>query len=153
MGVTNFARFYGVFNKILFKGDREDLKRDLVRQVTGGRTESLREVTRREYEDLCSLLERSFPEACIQSAILAEIKRHRSICLRLMQKIGIDTTDWTRINAFCRDGRIAGKVFRDLSLDDLDVLARKLRSIERKGGIRSFEEPCEKATIINIIHQ
>lgn len=61
-------------------------------------------------------------------------RQHRSRCLRLMQKLGIDTTDWERINAFCRDKRIAGKVFAELSNEELEQLSVKLRAISRKGG-------------------
>lgn len=65
-----------------------------------------------------------------------------------MQKLGIDTADWNRVDAFCQDGRIAGKVFRFLDTLELEQLAKKLRSIEHKGGIRQLEEPGPKATIV-----
>ena len=68
--------------------------------------------------------------------------------LKLMQKLGIDTTDWNRVNAFCQDGRIAGKQFRDITSEELEQLAKKLRSIERKGGIRELEEPGPKAIVV-----
>lgn len=55
--VTNFARFYVVFNKLSHKGNKEELKSTLVRQATDGRTDSLRELTRQEYDALCSSLE------------------------------------------------------------------------------------------------
>lgn len=148
--ITNFARFYGVFNKLSHKGDKEELKSDLVRQATGGRTDSLREVTRREYEDLCSSLERMVPGAAVQSAIVAELKRQRSIALHQMQKMGVDTTDWNRINALCKDQRIAGKLFGQMTAEELAAMTVKLRTIERKGGFRYVEDVGEKATIVNI---
>lgn len=150
--VTNFARFYVVFNKMRCPGDREELKCDLVRQVTNGRTDSLREVTRCEYEELCSSLEqrvgsRSFRE---------ELRYQRSVALHQMQKMGVDTTDWARINALCQDYRIAGKVFARLSPDELAALTKKLRVIERKGGFRlscveqgTVAEPSAKIVSIN----
>lgn len=148
--ITNFARFYGVFNKLSYKGDKEELKSDLVRQATNGRTESLREVTRREYEDLCSSLERTAPGAAVQSAIIAELKRQRSIALHQMQKMGVDTTDWNRINALCKDMRIAGKLFAQMTAEELAAMTVKLRTIERKGGFRNLDDIEPKATIINI---
>lgn len=148
--ITNFARFYGVFNKLSHKGDKEGLKSDLVRQATGGRTDSLREVTRREYEDLCSSLERTVPGAAIQNAIIAELKRQRSIALHQMQKMGVDTTDWNRINALCKDLRIAGKLFAQMTAEELAAMTVKLRAIERKGGFRNLDDIEPKATIINI---
>ena len=50
--VTNFSRFYSTFNRMPYHGDRESLKQQLVMQFTNGRTESLREVTVKEYEAL-----------------------------------------------------------------------------------------------------
>ena len=149
--ITNFARFYALFNKIPYGGDRDEFKKEMVIRVTLGRTDSLRELTRREYQDLCEALEKVCPtsaEAKAREAAREELRRQRSICLRLMQKLGIDTTDWNRIDAFCQDGRIAGKPFRFISSEELEQLAKKLRSIERKGGIRQLEEPGPKATIV-----
>ena len=138
--VTNFARFYATFNKIPYSGDREDLKKEMVEKVTFGRTNSLREVTKREYQD--------YPANRINEAAREELRRQRSICLKLMQKLGIDTTDWNRVNAFCQDGRIAGKQFRDITSEELEQFAKKLRSIERKGGIRELEKPGPKAIVV-----
>ena len=56
--VTNFARFYALFGKVPYYGDREEFKRSIVRQYTRNRTESLREMTRREYYECCAALER-----------------------------------------------------------------------------------------------
>jgi hypothetical protein len=53
-----------------------------------------------------------------------------------MQKLGIDTSDWARINDFCSNPRIVGKAFRQITVDELDELAVKLRSIQRKGGLK-----------------
>ena len=97
-------------------------------QYTWNRTDSLREMTRREYNDCCNALEEL-------SGQKSEQKKRRSECLKLMQKLGIDTTDWTRINAFCEDARIAGKPFARLEGDELEALAVKLRAIGRKGGL------------------
>ncbi len=150
--VYNFSRFYALFNKISYGGDREEFKKEMVSQATLGRTDSLREVTKREYQELCAGLEKIFPDAAAQNAAREELRRQRSICLKLMQKLGIDTTDWTRINAFCQDGRIAGKVFAQITVEELEVLAKKLRSIEHKGGLRELPEPGETAKIVNF-HQ
>lgn len=130
--VTNFARFYAVFNSLPFEGNREELKRHIVRQYTMGRTESLREMTVAEYNTCCVGLER-------MGGGQREQKTKRSRCLKMMQQMGIDTTDWNRINAFCQDQRIAGKPFARLTNDELDALAVKLRSIQRKGGLKQSE--------------
>ena len=131
--VTNCARFYASFNQLPCSGDREEMKRDLVRQWTWNRTESLREMTKEEYDSCCDAMEK-------MTGYKDEQKAKRSLCLKLMQMLGIDTTDWTRINSFCNDGRIAGKVFARLTNEELDALATKLRSIQRKGGLKQKKE-------------
>ena len=131
--VTNFARFYASFNQLPCSGDKECMKCDIVRQYTWNRTDSLREMTKAEYDACCEALERL-------TGRKDEQKKKRSQCLRLMQKLGIDTTDWTRINNFCRDQRIAGKPFGWLSNEELDTLATKCRSIQRKGGLKQRKE-------------
>lgn len=131
--VTNFARFYASFNRLPCGGDRDDMKRDLVRQWTWNRTDSLREMTKAEYNACCEAMERL-------TGRKDEQKKKRSQCLKLMQKLGIDTSDWTRINYFCQDQRIAGKPFARLTNEELDALAVKLRSIQRKGGLKQKKE-------------
>ena len=61
-----------------------------------------------------------------------ERRQWRSVVLKLLQKYGVDTTDWDRVNAFCRDPRIAGKVFALLSIAELEQLSVKLRVMLRK---------------------
>ena len=56
-----------------------------------------------------------------------------------MQKIGLDNSDWARVNDFCLNPRIAGKPFGRLDTEELEQLAVKLRSIERKGGLKVKE--------------
>ncbi len=131
--VTNFARFYAAFNSLPYEGERDDLKCSLVREYTDNRTESLREMTRDEYNRCCAAIENI-------SGQKDERKRKRSTCLKLMQKLGIDTTDWARVNSLCEDRRIAGKPFIKLKSAELDDLATKLRGIERKGGFRQKRE-------------
>lgn len=134
--VTNFARFYASFNQLPCNGDRDDMKNDIVRQWTWGRTASLREMTRAEYSACCEALERL-------TGRKDEQRRKRSLCLKLMQKLGIDTTDWTRINSFCQDHRIASKPFARLANEELDALAKKLRTIQHKGGLSPRQQKQE----------
>ena len=108
--VTNFGRFYTAIRKLSGIGDRDDFKRQMVSQFTNGRTDSLREMTRQEYDRCCESLEG-------QSRYKEELRKERSATLKLMQKAGIDTTDWNRINRFCLDPRIAGKEFARITAD------------------------------------
>lgn len=145
---ANYAKFYSLLKQL--PGDKEDIKRQLVLQYTCYRTDSLREVTKNEYYKICDRMRDLIREGGLDNAAREELRHKRSICLKLMQKLGIDTTCWNRINAFCQDGRIAGKPFRDISTEELDALARKLRGIERKGGLRHIEDPEAFAKIVNI---
>jgi len=128
--VTNFARFYSILKRVPKIGDNEYLKKEMVSVATGGRTESLKEITRKEYDDLCNLLEKRFPEK--RSIYVEQRRKKRSSCLKLMQKIGVDTTDWTAINNFCKSPKIAGKVFADLDIEELQLVSLKLRMILKK---------------------
>lgn len=124
----NYYRFYALFNR-LPGVDREDMKETLVSSFTAGRTTSLREMTASEYEALCKELER-------RTGWRDELRKKRSVCLRLMRMADIDSGDWTKVNAFCRHPRIAGKEFARLGVKDLDALQKKLRAIIRKGGLQ-----------------
>lgn len=123
--VSNFRRFFAVFKELPCGGDREEFRRSIVRQYTWGRTDSLREMTREEYEECCEGLEKL-------SDRKERLRKERSACLKLMQKMGIDTSDWARVNNFCQNPRIAGKVFARIGVDEFPTLMRKLRAIERK---------------------
>ena len=133
--VTNFARFYALFNKLPCTGDREGLKKQIVLQYTCDRTESLREMTSKEYEACCCALEKLTGQDKWRQKLREELRRKRSVCLKLMQQLGIDTTDWNRVNEFCNNPRIAGKPFVQISTAELEHLAIKLRAIQRKGGL------------------
>lgn len=126
--ISNYGRFYAAVRQLNPIGDRDDFKRLLVSQYTDGRTDSLREMTRAEYDRCCADLER-------RNGRREELRRQRSATLRLMQKLGIDTTDWARINSFTRDPRIAGCDFARISPEGHAELQRKLRAISRKGGL------------------
>lgn len=111
-------------------GDRDEVKKSLVWQYTDGRTDSLREMTREEYDRCCADLER-------RCGRRDELRRERSATLKLMQQMGVDTTDWDRINALCLHTRIIGKEFARISIEEHRELRKKLRMIERKGGLKS----------------
>lgn len=130
--VTNFGRFYASFNKLSYSDDREEFKKSIVMQYTWNRTDSLREMTLKEYNSCCSALEKLIGQDGRRKNLRDELRRHRSVCLNLMQRIGIDTTDWTAINRYCRSPKIAGTEFRELDTDDLDHLSLKLRMILKK---------------------
>lgn len=125
--VKNFGRFFALLRKFPYTVEEYE-RRSMVVLATGGRTNSLREMTRAEYDAMCDQLEGKCQPATMS------LRRRRSCVLRQMQKMGVDTTDWVRIDALCMDVRIAGKRFARLSEEELRGVEVKLRSIERKGG-------------------
>lgn len=120
----NYARFYTLLKKMPC-ADKETL----VSSFTNGRTTSLREMSVKEYETMCSSLEE-------QTGWKSELKKKRSLCLKLMQQLGVDTSDWARVDNFCQHPRLAGKPFRKISVEGLQDLAVKLRIIKQKGGLK-----------------
>lgn len=135
--IENFARFYVSFNKLPYNRDREEFKKSIVRQYTWNRTDSLREMTLKEYNACCATLEKLTGQDDLRKRFREELRRQRSICLKLMQKLGVDTSDWARVNDFCRNPRIAGTEFSRLTTEALEQLAVKLRIIQRKGGLKA----------------
>ena len=131
MKARNYARFYVLLNR-LPTTDREELKTSLVSQYTGGRTESLREMTQKEYDALCDAMQEMAGNRKAREIVRAELRRKRSAVLHRLQIMGIDTTDWDRVNAYLRDPRIAGKEFRRLTIEELETVNIKLRIIQRK---------------------
>ena len=81
----NYARFYALL-KQLPGADKETL----VEQYTGGRTTHLRQMTIKEYELMCSVMAQVAGYETRMAALRKELRRKRSICLRLMQQLGID---------------------------------------------------------------
>lgn len=131
--VTNFGRFYGLL-KLMPGMDKEELKQQLVMYWTMGRTDSLREMTQHEYHKMCDELNYTLKKQVQddKNTFDALRRQKRSTCLKLLQKIGVDTTDWNAVNSYCRSPKIAGTLFKNLSLDDLDDLSMKLRMILKK---------------------
>lgn len=129
--MKNYGRFWRAWNRLSHR-DSEEEKRLMVQNWTNGRTEHLSEMTQAEYDAACKELEAA-------SGYDRELKRRRSICLRLMQGLQIDTSDWQRVNDFCRNPRISGKPFGRLTTEELESLSVKLRAIARKGGLVSEE--------------
>ena len=98
----NYARFYTLLKKMP-GADKETL----VEQYTNGRTTSLRETTRQEYDRMCRDMERETGYDEFVEGIRRQLRRRRSEVLKLMQQLGIDTTDWNRVDRFCSDTRIS----------------------------------------------
>lgn len=123
----NYARFYSLLKK-LPGADKETL----VEQYTNGRTVHLHRTTMQEYNKMCNDMEQVAGYDERMHRMHEALRKARSGALHQMQLYGIDTADWTRVNAFCRDPRIAGKEFQKLDVEELNALNTKMRTIIRK---------------------
>ena len=54
---------------------------------------------------------------------------------------GMEAPDWSAVDTFCLDPRIAGRRFAWLDHHELEDLQKKLRAIKGKGGLRSRDRP------------
>lgn len=130
--MNNYRRFYGALNRLNYAGDHNDLKVQLVLDYTDGRTSHLHEMRNDEYTTLCTHLEAKARLTESAQLLKAQLKKHRAICLCLMNEYGINTADWSAVDKFCVQPKISGKRFAWLKIDELDKLARKLRAILEK---------------------
>ncbi len=128
--IKNYARFFALIKPL--PGDHEEMKENLVKAFTNGRTMSLREMAPDEYRRMCDSLESSRAANLSQKDFTAEIKKKRSAVLKRMQLLGINTSDWAAVDEFCLNPRIVGKEFRAISLEELKRLIPKLEAIARK---------------------
>ena len=129
---TSYARFYALLRQM--QGDREQIKETLILQFTKGRTTSLREMQKDEYEAMCRAMEAEIEHPGLSTEeFRREQKRLRSAVLHRMQRLGVDTSDWDVVDAFCLSNRIARKEFARLSLAELRVM---VEAMGRKGYSR-----------------
>lgn len=127
---------YGRFYALLKNHPLAD-KNELVLTYTGGRTTHLHEMKPWEYREMCNALDSNDT-----SAFKTQLKQARSNVLLRLARLGISTVDnWDEINAFCLSPKIAGKEFKELTLQELKALVPKLEAIIRKGGLKPLEEP------------
>lgn len=132
--MNTYAKFWALMRELPF-ADKEVI----VEKFSNGRTTHLHEVTADEYRRMTEAME-DIVSGMRRSAFIEKRRKRRSVCLHQMQGLGVDTRSWGRINAFCRDPRIAGKNFASLSLEELEALSRKMRSIASKGGLKAQKE-------------
>lgn len=107
-------------------------KREILLRLTDGRTDTTKELTMKEAVYLCGYINGAKSESRELTISERELKKYRSAVLKRMQRIGVDTTDWGAVNAYCLSPRIAGKKFRELDVQELIQLIPKLESILKK---------------------
>lgn len=70
-----------------------------------------------------------------------ETRSWRSNILRLLTELKVydNTGDWTRVNQYLMNPKIAGKLLYQMSVDEMITLAKKLRSIKVKQSLKAQE--------------
>lgn len=132
----NYSQFFA-----LLKQMESASKEDLVRTYTNGRTDSLRAMSALEYRAMIGAMQRITTNR-------EELRKARSATLRLMQRYGVNTCDWERVNSFCGDKRIAGKAFAQITIPEHVALQRKLRAMMDKGYQRT--QPASVVALPNL---
>lgn len=127
--IVSFSRFYGLVNHRHIK-DVKGVKETLVSSFTNGRTTSLHEMTVAEYETMCKSLEGQEVERKRRRKT-SELRKWRHTCLKLLKDVGVDTNDWSVINAYVSSKKLTGKKFNALGVDELVALSRQLRMIQK----------------------
>lgn len=127
---SSYGRFWGLLRKMGFSGkDAEEMKKELVSEYTGGRTESLTEMDFGEYDRMVKAMENMFGRSDEEMAM----KKKRRGLLLAMQKLGICTAEWSVVDRFCMRPQIAGKRFKELTMDELDRVTRQVYKIIGNG--------------------
>lgn len=125
----SYARFYGLL-RLMPGADKESI----VLQYTDGRTDSLREMTDDEYRHACMDMWKMAQPSLQRNMAAVEMRRLRSQVLHQMQLYGVDTSNWSRVDGFCTDARIAGKRFCRLDASELEALRTKIIVMRKKNG-------------------
>lgn len=133
----NYSRFYALCKA---KGiDLEQYKDDLISQFTRGRTTSLKDMKDSEYDEMCDCIQSGRYQSESRDDYVLRRKKMRSAVLKRIQQLGVDTTDFDKVNAFCQNSRIAGKPFGMLTIEELESLIPKLEAILRKPKTQMVE--------------
>lgn len=134
----NYRQFYALLSRMPYAD-----KQTLVFQYTKGRTDHLGQMHPDEYR----VMLRDMKRVADDEDTTRELKKRRSSVLKLMQQLGVDTTQWPCVDAFCLHPRIMGKRFFRISADELEALAVKLRAIKRKGGLKDETQNAAQPTL------
>lgn len=116
-------------------------KEDMVWQYSGMLTTSLREFYAKKPEEYKRMVaDLAVKAASKRAGQDQDIKKLRSAILKRLQQHGVDTADWTRVNTFLAQPRIAGKLLFEMDANEMRKLIAKLEQIFRKDAeVREYE--------------
>ena len=135
---TGIKVFHALLNKIGIMDHKADI-------LDGFGVKSTKDLTEVELATACARL-RDMEEA--KDAPTREQRQWRSNVLTMLNKLGIYITnnDWSGVNKFLLDKRVAGKFLYEMDIMELKALHRKLHAMvvkkEEKDGERERLEKC-----------
>lgn len=97
----NYSRFYALLGRMPTT-DKDGLKVDLVRQYTDNRTDSLREMTDKEYDAMCDGMQRQSNGYKAREIAREELRRKRSAALHLLQKTALTRPTGTALTSIAK---------------------------------------------------
>jgi len=127
-------------------GIDDETRHDLVRSWTDGRTESTRDLTQQELNDLVWKLENDFafannPKTTADALQLLRLKQKRSAVLAIATRVGLhDKESFKKFNAWMKKYSIHKKMLNKYTSPELDDLIRQMHKIEA-----NFNKSAEKA--------
>ena len=131
---------HGTFDKffaLLAKMPGAD-KEDLIWGASGMLTTSLREFHEKNpegYKRMLANMQVEVNKTSVDNEQKLATKSLRSSILKRLQRHGVDTTDWARVNQFLQQPRIANKRLYDMSIEEMRKLIPKLESILAKDAL------------------
>jgi hypothetical protein len=112
------------FNALLAVGQMMNAKEHI---LSGYGVESTMDLSDVQLDDVIRRVEDLLNKKSQEADKLTREWRHK--CLRLIKECGIDTNNWSAVNAFMLNPRICGKHLYELNTDELQVLHRKLHNV------------------------
>lgn len=141
------GRFYVLLKQLPYQS-----KQDLVWNYSNMLTDSLSEFYekdpsgyRRMISDMQSMVNNM--EVPNEKGNDRTIKKLRSGILYRLQKHGVDTTDWDKVNRFMENPRIAGKRLYQMTEDEMRAFIPKMERILQKDAER--QEQIDRLTQMN----
>ncbi len=105
-----------------------DARRDLIFGYTNGRTESTKDLSQSEIDDLCD----TYSDMAFGTNEKEELRQKRSIVLKIATSVGIhDTENWSKFNGFMLNRSVLKKPLKSYTLEEMDALIQQFRGIEK----------------------
>lgn len=127
MSNTAHKHFFALLNQMLHAN-----KEDLVFAYSSGTTTSLSEFYRTDRVGYNLMIDELQKRVKLETE--RETKKLRSAILTRLQRYGVNTTDWTEVNRFLSQPKIARKKLYEMSHEEMHALIKKMESILSKNA-------------------